>query len=42
LRGFLFLANEGRIRRRHYEEQLNQALPKSGNQHRRALEYIST
>ena len=25
LRGFLFLANEGRIRRRHYEEQLNQA-----------------
>src|SRR4029077_8601342 len=25
LRGFLFLANEGKIRRRHYEEQLNQA-----------------
>ena len=25
LRGFLFLANEGRIRRRYYEEQLNQA-----------------
>jgi hypothetical protein len=25
LRGFFFLANEGRIRRRYYEEQLNQA-----------------
>jgi TnpA family transposase len=25
LRGFLFLANEAKIRRRHYEEQLNQA-----------------
>jgi TnpA family transposase len=25
LRGFLFLANEGKIRRRYYEEQLNQA-----------------
>ena len=25
MRGFLFLANDGRIRRRYYEEQLNQA-----------------
>jgi hypothetical protein len=25
LRGFLFLANEGKIRRRYYQEQLNQA-----------------
>ena len=40
LRSFLFVANEGKIRRRYDEEQLNQvSWPQLGHQCRRALEH---